>query len=469
LKTIAIVNQKGGSGKTTTAINLASMLARRGWPTVLIDMDPQSHCAIGLGIPEAVITAGLFEALATGDSHILDRTRVSAARNLELIPSTARLAGIEAARGGLADAPDREERLAHLLTPLADRFAWCIIDCPPSIGLLTFNALRAADEVLIPVETGYFALQGATRQVKTVAALARRTGYAARAWVIATMHSDQSAVSCDVLKEIRSRFARTLCPVMVRLDAALKEAASLGVSVMDHAPDSPGAADYLALAEWIAETAGTGVPAPQSPGDLLDDHADDPHHDHAHTDALPIHVRATTMSRAADLAARTRRLLERTGSVARSLALDGVTDPSAIAQTSPIVGWVGAEPIAEPAPRAAHPAPAPTTPAPTGGIDLARLYGARVTSKGVLFVFPAGPDATVCVASELNGWSATAHRMRYNPAIMSHEICIPMPPGDHRYRLVVDGQWIRDPNNPRSDTNPFGQLDSIITVGDTTP
>jgi len=433
---------------------------------LLVDLDPQSHCAVGLGVPESVLDASLTQALAGNDHSIMDRARVGAARGLDLIPSTAKLAGIEAARGGLADAPDREERLASVLAPFAERYTWCIIDCPPSIGLLTFNALRAADEVLVPVETGYFALQGATRQVKTIAALARRTGHSSRAWVLATMHDAASPVSCDVLAEIRSRFPKGLCPVVVRLDGALKEAASLGIAVVDHAPQSPGAIDYLALAEWIAETAGSGVPGPTGP-DLLDDHADVSEADAP--DEPAIHVRSTTLSRAADLAVRTRRLLERTGAVARSLASDGIADPTSelSAPRSAIAGWLGGDGPTVAPQQTIAPTTAPVAGSSAGGPDVARLYGARVTPKGVLFVFPAGPEATVCVASDLNGWCTTAHRMRYNPTIFAHEICIPMPPGEHRYRLVVDGQWIHDPNNARSETNPFGQLDSVITVGDT--
>ena len=150
MRTIAIVNQKGGCGKTTTSINLAATLAARGLRTLLVDMDPQSHCAAGLGVPEDRIETGIAEALLAepvgGEQP--ERMLWEVAKNLRLAPSTVALAGLEAARGGLAACADRDARLAKLLDRLADRFDWCIIDCPPTIGLLTFNALRAADEAV---------------------------------------------------------------------------------------------------------------------------------------------------------------------------------------------------------------------------------------------------------------------------------------------------------------------------------
>ena len=163
MRTIAIVNQKGGCGKTTTAINLAAVFAHRGLRTLLVDMDPQSHCATGLGVPDEQIKPSIGDALLAADSENLDvASHVwEVAGNLDLLPSTMRLAGLEAPGGGLHELPDRDRRLALLLARMEDRYDRCLIDCPPTIGLLTFNALRAAREALIPVEPGFFSLRGA--------------------------------------------------------------------------------------------------------------------------------------------------------------------------------------------------------------------------------------------------------------------------------------------------------------------
>jgi chromosome partitioning protein len=180
MRTIAIVNQKGGSGKTTTAINLAAAFAERGERVLLVDMDPQGHCAAGLGVPESRIEFGLAQALLCeppgGSDPLGWLWEVS--RGLRLAPCTVALAGLESARGGLASLADRDRRLARFLERVAPNFDRCVIDCPPTIGYLTFNALRAADEALVPVETGYFALRGAERQIATIGALVEQ----AEAW-----------------------------------------------------------------------------------------------------------------------------------------------------------------------------------------------------------------------------------------------------------------------------------------------
>lgn len=164
MRTIAIINQKGGSGKTTTAINLSASLARRGHRVLLVDVDPQSHCALGLAIPESHVEVNVGDVMLAPESRRVapESALWRVSKGLDLLPSSTRLAALEAARGGLAEREDRDRRLLESLRPFADEYDWCLIDCPPFIGLLTFNALRAADEVLIPVETGYFALEGAT-------------------------------------------------------------------------------------------------------------------------------------------------------------------------------------------------------------------------------------------------------------------------------------------------------------------
>lgn len=167
MRTIAIINQKGGCGKTTTAINLSSLLARRGRRVLLVDMDPQSHCAAGLGIPEQRIDQDIGDAMLAAGVRTIDPARLlwRAGRNLDLAPSRMRLAGLEAARGGLNELADKELRLLSALGLLAKDYDLCCIDCPPSIGLLTYNSLAAADVVLIPVETAFFSLQGDRKSV----------------------------------------------------------------------------------------------------------------------------------------------------------------------------------------------------------------------------------------------------------------------------------------------------------------
>jgi len=192
MRTIAIVNQKGGCGKTTVAINLAATLARQGRRTLLVDMDPQGHCGLGLSVPEEQVERSISELLTAGLSGAvqLDQLIWQAARRLDLIPATMSLAGVEQRLSG---ASDKDRRLAQVLSPLQERYEFCIIDCPPSIGLLTFNALRAASEVIVPVETGYFALQGAKKQQQTIEMLAHRVAHRLRLHVLATMYDPAAA------------------------------------------------------------------------------------------------------------------------------------------------------------------------------------------------------------------------------------------------------------------------------------
>jgi chromosome partitioning protein len=289
VRTIAIINQKGGCGKTTSAINLAAVLARRKLRTLLIDLDPQGHCAAGLGVPEAQIERDIGDAMLTPDDRAMEPTRLvwRVARDLDLIPSRMRLAGLESARGGLAERADKEWRLARVIerlhgAPAAQPGAYdaVIIDCPPSIGLLTYNALAAATEVLIPVETSFFSLRGAQRQVNTVKSVARRLGTKPRVRVVATLHDATLPLAKDLLRELREKFGTSVCPVVIRLDPTLKAAASFGQSIAEFAPMSPAAQDYAALGEYLAtqlgaeRDAGDGVAAMDSSIEPLGVHSE---------------------------------------------------------------------------------------------------------------------------------------------------------------------------------------------------
>lgn len=480
MRTVAIINQKGGSGKTTTAINLAAALARRGFRTLLADLDPQSHCALGLAIPESHIDLQMGDALLAPDHRPVDLSRLiwHVSKGLHLIPSTTKLAGLEAARGGLADRDDRDTRLAALLTRVADQYDWGVIDCPPSIGLLTYNALRAAGEILIPVETAFFALQGAGKQVSTIRAMCRRFGASIPFHILATIHDDSSTLAADVLHELRRRFERQMIPVVIRNDPKLKEAASLGVSIHEYDASSHGSTDYVRLAgvlassdrpssrahsphdaepEWKAEPRPDSQESKHQESSRAVRHAADAAgpdagvaiEEYQPTPALSGSTRTNApMTRAAELAARARRLAFRSAELSRHLDAD------------PEVARVMRE-VAQPdqqTPRHTENDRAQHLP------SLRRIFGARQTPRGVLFVHPGGEGVTVCVAGDHNSWSPTASPMRYNPEVDLHEACLPLEPGRYRYRLVVNGQWIADPYNPLSEPNPFGQRDSVVIV-----
>jgi len=492
MRTIAIINQKGGCGKTTTAINLAATLARQGKRTLLVDMDPQSHCAAGLGIPEGRIEMDIGDAMLAVGQRPIDPPRLlwRAVRNLDLAPSRMRLAGLEASRGGLAELQDKDKRLSAVLQGFRTQYDIACIDCPPSIGLLTYNALAAADMVLIPVETSFFSLKGATRQVNTVKTIARRLGRPLPVWLLATIHDESSAVAIDLLDELHRQFSTRVIPTVIRRDVKLREAASFGQTVVDYAPGSAGAEDYARLGAWVADhlqadtlgalgevdtahvpdtlpseiappTGETAIPEPVgAAGDAPTERAGE-------NEVKPI-------SRAEDVARRAQEFLRRVAlgrstSPSSPAASAPMTDASAPATTqtyglSPDVADLPAGPVFPPSNPlrlfdSARAKPASISP------SAQRLLGVRETNQGLLFVQPLTCGERVAVAGEFNGWSGESDVFRRNAELGVHELCLRLPPGKHLYRLVVDGQWSADPHNDACEPNPFGETNSIALVG----
>lgn len=439
MRTIAIVNQKGGCGKTTTAINLAGVLAGRGFRTLLVDLDPQGHCAAGLAIPEARIELQIGDAIMAGRDGPLDASRLlwRVSRNLDLAPATVRLAALEAARGDLAGLPEPERRLKATLSRFETQYDVCLIDCSPAIGLLAFNALVAADEVLIPVETGFFSLQGATKQVQAIKALGKRLGVAPAHRVLATMHDPSSVLSKDLLEELRRRFTTRLIPVVIRFDQALKEAASFGQPVVEYARDSGGAADYGALADWLLENppaAARPETGPhEEPAALPASAAPPPQPASASATMPPDDPFAPRpSSRAADMLSRARKL-----------------------QSRPVEPFSATPPSEVPEPASPY---RPSVPA-------AAPFGPQVTPHGVIFRVPASIGRDAAVAGDFNQWLPERSPMRPNPVTGVLECAAFMPPGSvSQYRLVVDGSWIADPYNPCVAPNPFGGTNSVVAV-----
>lgn len=494
MRIVAIINQKGGCGKTTTAINLAGVLSRTGLRTLLVDMDPQSHCAAGLGVPEQRIDLDIGDALlALGVRH-LDPSRLlwRVARDLDLAPSRMKLAGLEASRGGLADKPDKERRLGGVLAQFAGDYDVALIDCSPAIGLLTFNALTAASCVLIPVETGFFSLQGAAKQVHTVTTVGKRLGVEVPLWLLPTIHDANGTLARDLLAEMRRRFAERVTPVVIRRDDRLREAASYGQPIIEYAPDSEGAADYTGLGEWMTRTLGLrrGASSGEGPRAAVIEpwpvcepadvpgrvHTLSPDGAEAELSRRVLGIQgdrvrvpgpapagvaareslegALPASRAEDVAQRAARISRREGPfAAHPSGTAAVAEPEGAhspSRSSVLVLDTSAR--AEESAPAAKPAP------------VERLAGARPTSQGVLFVQPVSVGHDVSVAGDFNAWTAGVHRLKRNDALGVYELCVRLAPGRHLYRLVVDGHWSADPFNDEFELNPFGEPNSVVRV-----
>src|SRR6185436_3081076 len=251
MRIIAIINQKGGCGKTTTSINLAACLARLGQKTVLVDMDPQGHCGVGLAVPEDQIERTIYDALiedSDGKPAKISEIVWQIATDFDLAPSNIKLAAFEQVFAGRAG---REDRLTKALEAVRGTYHWAIVDCPPSVGLITFNALRACDEVIVPVETGFFSLHGLAKMMETLELMKERCEKDILIRVLPTLYDTRTKLAREVLSELRAKFRDYLMESTVNFNTKLKEAASFGQPITEYDPGSRGYKDFVNLAREL--------------------------------------------------------------------------------------------------------------------------------------------------------------------------------------------------------------------------
>jgi chromosome partitioning protein len=241
-------NQKGGVGKTTTAVNLGAYLAANGKRTLLIDLDPQANATSSLGVDKHALELSTYDALID-ETPLADVIQLTRRVRLDLAPSSAALAGAEVE---LVPLPDREQRLKRALEVVRANYDYVFVDCPPSLGLLTVNALVAGEGVIVPVQCEYLALEGLTRLMQTIGIVRKSLNprLAVRGMVM-TMFDGRARLSQQVVDEVRKHFPDRVFRAVIPRSVRLSEAPSYGEPILSYAPASSGGAAYAALADEL--------------------------------------------------------------------------------------------------------------------------------------------------------------------------------------------------------------------------
>ncbi|MBN1764715.1 MAG: AAA family ATPase [Sedimentisphaerales bacterium] len=405
MRCIGVINQKGGCGKTTIAMNLAACLAVQGRRTLLVDMDPQSHCAVGLAVPEEQIEKNIYDVLITAqsDSPLTIKSIIwQISQNFDLAPSGIELAALEPQFAGKER---REEALRDVLDTVKEHYNYCVIDCPPSVGLLTFNALRASDEVVIPVETGYFALHGLARQLETLTVLKQQCQQPITCRVLASMYDVRTKLAREVLNELRKHYNQYMFKTVVNFNTKLKEAASFGQPITEFDPSSKGMSDFIALAKEILETE-TGENAFES------------------VESVDAQLKA--IARTAD---------------------------ELLAESQQLLG------IKPQIPKEKHEKKSLSI---QEKID--NFYGVRRNQGRIEFVALYPQAESVQLAGDFNNWQPDNTPLERHDNNGRWSVELPLAQGRYRYRYVVDGQWQGDPYNQNIEPNEFGEYNSLVEV-----
>ncbi|MBN1437414.1 MAG: AAA family ATPase [Sedimentisphaerales bacterium] len=449
MRSIAVINQKGGCGKTTIAINLSACLASQGKRTLLVDMDPQSHCAVGLAVPEDQIERNIYDVVIarySQNSLTLKNIVWQIAQDFDLAPSGVELAALEQQLSGK---DKREDCLKDLLHEQAGEYDYVIIDCPPSVGLLTFNALRAADEVIIPVETGYFALHGLARQIETLNVLQQQCSQDITFRVLPSMYDVRTKLAREILSELRKHHEAQMCHTVINFNTKLKEASSFGQPITEYDPASKGMKDFVALAQEIIvcepqrkEEQSASAPAPAAQPEPFVREMPQVKPNLVASAVAVQRKNATAGTQEADT------IDQKLDTIDAQLAAISKSATEIMAESQQVAPS-GMSKVTENA---------------TIQEKIDNIYGVTQNQGKVRFGALYPKAQKVQLAGDFNGWQPEQTELTKTNDKGLWAVEMPLESGAYRYRYVVDGRWQEDPYNKHVEQNPFGELNSVVEV-----